>query len=70
MLRLSPAALAQTDCGKILTHITVDVARTRMFWHELRDFLYCVLTVSVDGDARCLSLCVRSVCVYDRIVAR
>ncbi|KAI6211800.1 Multidrug resistance-associated protein 1 isoform X4 [Aphelenchoides besseyi] len=51
MMRLSPSAQTNTATGVIMNYITVDVIRSRAFWSELRDFIFCpiVMTISSIG---------------------
>lgn len=47
MLRLSPAAKSRYSAGELMNIVTTDVQRIRMFWFQLRDFLYCPMMVNV-----------------------
>jgi len=41
MLRLSAAARSRYSAGEVLNLLTTDVQRVRLFWFQLRDYIYC-----------------------------
>ncbi|KAI1703205.1 ABC transporter transmembrane region domain-containing protein [Ditylenchus destructor] len=46
MLRLSAAAKSRYSAGEVLNIVTTDVQRVRIFWFQLRDFIYCPLMIA------------------------
>lgn len=46
MLRLSPQVQSQTAVGVIMNHVTVDLARIRLFWSYTKDFIIAPTNVS------------------------
>ncbi|KAI1701313.1 ABC transporter domain-containing protein [Ditylenchus destructor] len=46
MLRLSSAAKSRYSAGEVLNIVTTDVQRVRIFWFQLRDFIYCPLMIA------------------------